>query len=450
MANYLATDTDLTAVAEAIRLRGGTTGQLEFPDEFVSAVINIPTEGGQNPTAPINDVVFVDYDGEVRYSYSAEEFLALTELPPGPYHEGLVFEEWNWTLADAKEYVGKYWELIIGAFYHGKDNWNVWVVDVPVRMSLCIRMEGQTNADPLLVDWGDGSEIEQHVIQQGMDQRTPGHIFEQGTYKIRTKYSSTGATQTGAIGIRITDLPENNNNNYVAMSLIKEIHLGGIGAYYNRITAYGAENATNCSFATSGGVMSLYNANKVSTYVSRSRDTETGAGPDYGRVKWFSLGKNIRNSGGGGGCYNSIAWICLQETKTFGTIGGNKLTHLRIPESAETMPNGFLNNLFGCGWIQFYPTTPPTAQGSTTFNNMPTICAIIVPIASLDDYLVATNYPSASTYEYFGWYRGTSGETLPATQGTHSLTWYASIEDAKAQTNPITTMQGREVFCRYA
>lgn len=40
-------DTDLTAVADAIRAKGGTSGQLTFPAGFVSAVQAIPTGGGE-------------------------------------------------------------------------------------------------------------------------------------------------------------------------------------------------------------------------------------------------------------------------------------------------------------------------------------------------------------------------------------------------------------------
>ena len=46
MANYIATDTDLTAVANAIRTKGGTSESLEFPSEFVAAIENIPSGGG--------------------------------------------------------------------------------------------------------------------------------------------------------------------------------------------------------------------------------------------------------------------------------------------------------------------------------------------------------------------------------------------------------------------
>ena len=46
MAKYLVNDTSLTAVADAIRTKGGTTGELEFPSGFVSAVEGIQAGGG--------------------------------------------------------------------------------------------------------------------------------------------------------------------------------------------------------------------------------------------------------------------------------------------------------------------------------------------------------------------------------------------------------------------
>lgn len=46
MANYIASDTDLTAVANAIRTKVGTSAELEFPSGFVSAVQEIETGGG--------------------------------------------------------------------------------------------------------------------------------------------------------------------------------------------------------------------------------------------------------------------------------------------------------------------------------------------------------------------------------------------------------------------
>lgn len=48
MANYVVSDTNLTAVADAIREKGGTSAALEFPDEFVSAIGDISASGGGN------------------------------------------------------------------------------------------------------------------------------------------------------------------------------------------------------------------------------------------------------------------------------------------------------------------------------------------------------------------------------------------------------------------
>lgn len=45
MAEYKVTDTSLMAVANAIRTKGGTSAQLEFPAEFVSAIAAIEGTG---------------------------------------------------------------------------------------------------------------------------------------------------------------------------------------------------------------------------------------------------------------------------------------------------------------------------------------------------------------------------------------------------------------------
>lgn len=46
MTDYLTTDTELTAVADAIRAKGGTSAALEWPDGYVDAIDAIETGGG--------------------------------------------------------------------------------------------------------------------------------------------------------------------------------------------------------------------------------------------------------------------------------------------------------------------------------------------------------------------------------------------------------------------
>lgn len=49
---YLVMESDLTAVADAIREKGGTSDALEWPDEFVDAIDAIPTGGNEHIIVP--------------------------------------------------------------------------------------------------------------------------------------------------------------------------------------------------------------------------------------------------------------------------------------------------------------------------------------------------------------------------------------------------------------
>lgn len=54
MADYIATTEELTAVADAIRAKGGTSEQMVFPEGFVSAIDNIQT-GGESMYHPVQN-----------------------------------------------------------------------------------------------------------------------------------------------------------------------------------------------------------------------------------------------------------------------------------------------------------------------------------------------------------------------------------------------------------
>ena len=51
MGAYIVKSSDLTAVADAIRTKGGTSAALTFPSGFVTAVENIPSGGGNTDYA---------------------------------------------------------------------------------------------------------------------------------------------------------------------------------------------------------------------------------------------------------------------------------------------------------------------------------------------------------------------------------------------------------------
>jgi hypothetical protein len=79
------------------------------------------------------------------------------------------------------------------------------------------------------------------------------------------------------------------------------------------------------------------------------------------------------------------------------------------------------------------------------FSGVPTDCIIYAPALVINLYMNGTNYPRKL---YIGYATYTSGDTLPdkTTDETYSLTWYATVEDLKSQTNPITVGNGNEVY----
>lgn len=67
MADYKVTDTELTSIANAIRTKGGTSAQLEFPTGFVSAVQAIPTGGGDERAVEYELLNYLLCDGTYRF-----------------------------------------------------------------------------------------------------------------------------------------------------------------------------------------------------------------------------------------------------------------------------------------------------------------------------------------------------------------------------------------------
>lgn len=107
-------DTVLQNAAVAIQSKdhGGKMGVDEMAGR-INALPSLPLEE--------KDVNFYDYDGTVLYAFSKQEALNLEALPALPTREGLIAQEWNWDLADIKDYVAEYGACDIGANYTTDD-----------------------------------------------------------------------------------------------------------------------------------------------------------------------------------------------------------------------------------------------------------------------------------------------------------------------------------------
>lgn len=119
------------------------------------------------PTPPAPSVLeekalnFYDFEGTLVASYDADEIAGLTELPEPPDHSAdevpLTFEEWNWTLAEIKEYHTDMPEatIIVGATYHPTDGKLHLIVETLVDNYLHPFKVSFNNGAQ--IDWGDGT-----------------------------------------------------------------------------------------------------------------------------------------------------------------------------------------------------------------------------------------------------------------------------------------------------
>ena len=187
------------------------------------------------------DVSFYDYDGTLLYSYTVEEANALTALPAGPTHEGLVFDGWNWSLEDVKSLTRP---MDIGAMFATDDGTTRIYIHLGERtnprFSLCVN-------GTVTVDWGDGTAYD---TLTGTDltvaQQTPVHNYAfPGDYVI--KLTINGEAQI----IESFYAPKNKwfKNSILKIEIGTNISIGE-DAFYN---CYSLSNITIPSNITSLG-----------------------------------------------------------------------------------------------------------------------------------------------------------------------------------------------------
>lgn len=156
-------------IADSIRQKtGASSDQKIVADNFPTEIANIPTGGSPTPTVDEeNDVMFYDYDGTVLYTYTAEEFAQLTEMPPNPTHSGLTAQGWNWSFSDAKAFVATRGVIDIGQMYIPSDR----KTHIHIKFDRCNRIDSSSltpicqiglnmtisSGGDITIEWGDNS-----------------------------------------------------------------------------------------------------------------------------------------------------------------------------------------------------------------------------------------------------------------------------------------------------
>lgn len=111
------------------------------------------------PSAKIGFVKFYDYDGTLFTEWSRDEVATATALPAGPTHSGLVFQEWNWTLEEIKNYTSLYDaadQIIVGPAYTTDNGATKLYVNITQETLECATELSGTSIE-VQIDWGDNT-----------------------------------------------------------------------------------------------------------------------------------------------------------------------------------------------------------------------------------------------------------------------------------------------------
>ena len=242
---------------------------------YGNAII-IPSMGGETPaSANWNDVTFIDYDGSVLYSYSLAEAQALTELPTLPSHDGLVCQGWNWTLEAIKALNRP---VTVGAMYITDDG----ATRLHIRIATVGRMTvplyiGQTVANGVSIDWGDGSTAE---TLSGTGNVNTSHTYaDPGDYIISLMPQDGCTLSLGSGASSYCVIGSTGNNNIVYCNMLQDVSIGknvtsiGNSAFYG---CYSLASITIPSGVTSIDTYAFYDCYSLASITIPSGVTSIG------------------------------------------------------------------------------------------------------------------------------------------------------------------------------
>ena len=350
--------------------------------------------GGSSPaptptTAGWSDVNFIDYDGTLLYSYTADEFQALTAMPANPTHSGLTSQGWNWSLADAKARVTAMGGCDIGQMYVTSDG----ATRIYIRLE-----EGRLSPycgfgvnGTAVIDWGDGSSTDTVTGTNVSAVIITPHVYATaGDYIISITVSSGsirfyGNASYGCYVLR-KGVSTSRNENQVYQSAIQKIEVGNncaIGTYAFQY-CYSLSSITIPSGVTSIGTQALYYCYSLSSITIPSGVTSIG---NYAFQNCFSLSSITIPSGVTSignhmfvSCY-SLSSITIPSGET--SIGSNTFSNCHSLSSV-TIPSGVTN--IGTQAFQYCYnlssiTIPSgvTNIGTQAFQNCQSLSSITIP-----------------------------------------------------------------------
>ena len=390
MAIRVIDDSKLQNIAVAIQGKDGG-GQMTV-DQMPGRIEAIPSGA---PVVSNPALVLWDWEGTKLAEYSAEDALALTELPaPSTLpayatadHELLLFQEWNWSLANIKAWIqnneGEC--LDVGAIYtttDGQDH-NYWG-NLRLDTANTINMQKRGTASI-----GNSAFYNCYSLTQI---NIPDSVTSIGSYAFYSCYSLTqinipdSVTSIGSYAFSncrsltqinipdsVTSIEQNAFQNCYSLTQINipdSVPSIGNSAFYN---CYSLTQINIPDSVTSIENSAFYNCYSLTQINIPDSVTSIGSYAFYN-------------------CY-SLTRINIPDSVT--SIGGAfqncySLTQINIPDSVTSIVNGAFSVCYSLCDILL--ESKPTLSNINAFNNLPTNYRIYVPRTDLSWFETATNW----------------------------------------------------------
>lgn len=419
----------LTDVANAIREKKGTTDLIN-PQNFSDEIASIETGGGGGAAVSANDVNFRDYDGTILHSYSKDEFLALSELPALPTQQGLICQEWNYSLEDAQSYVADYGRIEVGATYITDDGKTRLYISVPRGRQNVPLYFLQTVANGVTIDWGDGSALE---TLSGTDRKNTTHNYaSEGDYVISLEVAEGCTLGLGNNTSSNCVLGSTGNKDKVYCNMLQRVEIGqgvtsiGISAFNScysltsvvipkNVTSFGQYSFQSCyslaSIVIPNGVTSLgmYTFAACYSLVSIVVPKSVTSFRMYAFRGCYSLASIVVpnsvtsfETGVFSDCHSLVSMtlpngITSIASSTFNTC--YSLAFVVIPNSVTSIESQVWYYCYGMAFLDFTTlTSVPKLTAINAFTNIPSDCKIVVPDSLYDEWIAATNWSSYASY----------------------------------------------------
>lgn len=408
MGDYSIEHDTLTALGDGVRHVVASEAQMT-PVEMAEALNNYkPPKVSGEPEKQIN---FIDYDGTIVASYTAEEWASVTELPEKPEHDKLTAQGWNWTKAqiDAQLTSAPTGPVWIGQMYVTKSGDTE--IDITLRKGRLSPYFSCAVNGTVTIDWGDGSTHSEVTGTSLTTQINTNHQYASaGDYTIKIHVEDGSWSFYGTSSFTLLNGNSGTTNaNRVYSACVRAVRIGNdtyIGAY----AFYYCYNLTSVTIPREITGFGEYTFSYTYALTSATLPSGISAVGQYLFYYGYGLssvsipaGVESIESNSFYACYRLTTLIVpytVTSIKQYAVTNAYNLASLTIPAGVTDIANYGFSGCYGIGEYHFLSTTPPTLGGTSVFQNIQSDCKIYVPKASVDTYKAANRWSSHASKIY--------------------------------------------------